>query len=152
MADNNKPEKLGFVRLYNALLPLAAVDVQDGNALKGIGLKRHEIQVEYICHYCWEASLLLVSRRIDGAPDGWLELDDTRARITSFPCATETAAVDRIVRVRSELWSQCDELVSAAIARHEPLHAKRYSANGEVIEAPTPVRHIKRATIRGQHE
>ena len=136
MAEANKPEKLGFVRLYNTRLPLAAVEVQKPGALKGIGTMRHDISLVYVAHYCWEGGLLLVSQHIDDAPAGWLDREHTSPAMTSHVCATETAAVDRIVRMKGEAWENAHDRVEAAIGKYGPVSVTRYDADGVIQEDP----------------
>lgn len=138
MAEANKPEKLGFVRLYNTRLPLAAVEVQKPGALKGIGTMRHDISLVYVAHYCWEGGLLLVSQHIDDAPAGWLDREHTSPAMTSHVCATETAAVDRIVRMKGEAWENAHDRVEAAIGMCGPVSVTRYDADGVIQEDPKP--------------
>jgi len=147
MAEANKPEKLGFVRLYNTRLPLAAVEVQKPGALKGIGTMRHDISLVYVAHYCWEGGLLLVSQHIDDAPAGWLDREHTSPAMTSHVCATETAAVDRIVRMKGEAWENAHDRVEAAIGKNKPVSVTRYDAYGVIQEdselvAPEPAKPI----------
>ena len=144
MAEANKPEKLGFVRLYNTRLPLAAVEVQKPGALKGIGTMRHDIRLVYVAHYCWEGGLLLVSQHIDDAPAGWLDREHTSPAMTSHVCATETAAVDRIVRMKGEAWENAHDRVEAAIGKNKPVSVTRYDADVEVpVWARAEVAYLK---------
>lgn len=138
MAEANKPEKLGFVRLYNTRLPLAAVEVQKPGALKGIGTMRHDIVLVYVAHYCWEGGLLLVSQHIDDSPAGWLDREHTSPAMTSHVCATETAAVDRIIRMKGESWENAHDRVEAAIGKYGPVSVTRYDADGVIQEDPEP--------------
>lgn len=147
MAEANKPEKLGFVRLYNTRLPLAAVEVQKPGALKGIGTMRHDISLVYVAHYCWEGGLLLVSQHIDDAPAGWLDREHTSPAMTSHVCATETAAVDRIVRMKGEAWENAHDRVEAAIGKNGLVSVTRYDADGVIQEDPEPEEHD--VTLRG---
>lgn len=146
MAEANKPEKLGFVRLYNTRLPLAAVEVQKPGALKGIGTMRHDISLVYVAHYCWEGGLLLVSQHIDDAPAGWLDREHTSPAMTSHVCATETAAVDRIVRMKGEAWENAHDRVEAAIGKNKPVSVTRYDADGVIQEDLDPGPDV---TLRG---
>jgi len=147
MAEANKPEKLGFVRLYNTRLPLAAVEVQKPGALKGIGTMRHDIVLVYVAHYCWEGGLLLVSQHIDDAPAGWLDREHTSPAMTSHVCATETAAVDRIIRMKGDAWENAHDRVEAAIGKNKPVSVTRYDADGVIREDPEPEEHD--VTLRG---
>lgn len=136
MAEANKQEKLGFVRLYNAHLPLAAVEIQNPSALKGIGTIRYDIGLVYVAHYCWEAGLLLVSQHIDEAPLGWIDREHVNAAMSSHACATETAAVDRIVQMKGEAWVHAHGRVVSAIIKHKPLRVIHYDADGVIQEDP----------------
>lgn len=147
MAEANKQEKLGFVRLYNAHLPLAAVEIQNPSALKGIGTIRYDIGLVYVAHYCWEAGLLLVSQHIEDAPAGWIDREHVNAAMSSHACATETAAVDRIVQMKSEVWAHAHGRVKAAIIKHKPLRVVDYDADGVIQEDPEPEEHD--VTLRG---
>lgn len=136
--DTNKPEKLGFVRLYNTRLPIAKVEVQHPNALRGIGTIKSEVNLSFIAHYCWEGKLLLVSEQIMGAPVDWLDKEHDSPRISSHACATETVAVDRIIRMKGEAWEQAHRRVESAIAKHKPLRAIRFDCDGVIQEDPEP--------------
>lgn len=138
MAEANKAEKLGFVRLYNATVPIANVFVQDPNKLPRLGEIEHNTHMMFVAHYCWEAGLLLVSSHVVDAPMGWLEDEDLRPRMTSHHCGTETSAVDRIVRMKREEWSKRCADVELAVYQHKPLRVTRYDADGVIQEDPKP--------------
>lgn len=138
MAEANKPEKLGFVRLYNTTAPIANVVLQDPNKLPRMGEIEHSIGMAFVAHYCWEAGLLLVAVHIVDAPNGWFEDTDLRARLTSYHCDTETSAVDRIIRMKREEWSKRCADVELAVYQHKPLRVTRYDADGVIQEDPAP--------------
>jgi len=134
----NKLEKLTFVGLYDRLSNVAEITAQDPSGLPGVGITTFTLDVETIAHYCAEAWMLLVVRRIKLGmmafkPDlPWLPDDN---QVTTEAGLTITAAVDRLPALHEEWKDQIEALIYA----NENKLVKVVYANGGISETkPVP--------------
>lgn len=129
----NKIEKLTFVGLYDRLSNVAEITAQDPSGLPGVGITTFTLDVETVAHYCAEAWMLLVVRRIKLGmmafkPDlPWLPEDN---QVTTEAGLTITAAVDRLPELHEEWKDQIEALIYA----NENKLVKVVYANGGISE------------------
>lgn len=129
----NKLEKLTFVGLYDRTSNVAEITAQDPSGLPGVGITTFTIDVETVAHYCAEAWMLLVVRRIKLGmmafkPDlPWLPDGN---QVTTEAGLTITAAVDRLPGLHEEWKDEIEQLLYA----NENKLIKVVYANGGVSE------------------